>query len=102
MSHTFVSAGSVTVVLQVLDTDGKTATAQHTLNVKGTITLPVKTATMSVTAARTFSATVAGYANNQVNWDVQEVNGGSITSGGVYTAPTTAGTYHIIASSASD
>lgn len=102
VSHTFVSAGSVTVVLQVLDTDGKTATAQHTLNVKGTITLPVKTATMSVTAARTFSATVAGYANNQVNWDVQEVNGGSITSGGVYTAPTTAGTYHIIASSASD
>lgn len=38
----------------------------------------------------TFTATVTHTSNTAVNWSVAPANGGSITSGGVYTAPTAA------------
>jgi Pro-kumamolisin, activation domain/Bacterial Ig-like domain (group 3) len=38
----------------------------------------------------TFTATVTNTSNTAVNWSVTPANGGSITSGGVYTAPTAA------------
>jgi hypothetical protein len=38
----------------------------------------------------TFAATVTNNTNTAVNWSVSPANGGSITSGGVYTAPTIA------------
>ena len=38
----------------------------------------------------TFTATVTHTSNTAVNWSVSPANGGSITSGGVYTAPTAA------------
>ncbi len=47
-----------------------------------------------------FSATVSGLTNTSVNWTVQEGStGGTITPGGVYTAPATPGTYHVVATS---
>jgi WD40 repeat protein len=50
-----------------------------------------------------FSARVSGVANQSVSWNVQEGNsGGSIDSTGLYTAPSAAGTFHVIASSQSD
>lgn len=50
-----------------------------------------------------FSATVSGTSNTNVIWSVQEgTAGGSITSSGVYTAPSTPGTYHIVATSDAD
>jgi hypothetical protein len=42
-----------------------------------------------------FSATVNGSASTAVSWSVVETGGGSITTGGWYTAPTTTGTYHV-------
>lgn len=53
-------------------------------------------------ATTTFSATVFGSANQSVTWSVAETGGGSITSAGVYTAPTTAGTFHVKAVAAAD
>ncbi len=51
----------------------------------------------------TFSATVTGTSNTSVTWSVQEgTAGGTITSAGVYTAPSNAGTYHVAATSAAD
>jgi len=51
----------------------------------------------------TFTATVTGSSNTAVTWSVQEGSaGGTITSGGVYTAPSTAGTYHVVATSQAD
>ena len=48
----------------------------------------------------TFTATVTGALDTAVTWSVQEgAAGGAITSGGVYTAPSAAGTYHVIAAS---
>ena len=43
---------------------------------------------------------VTGAADGSVAWSVQEGStGGSITSAGVYTAPASAGTYHVVATS---
>jgi hypothetical protein len=47
----------------------------------------------------TFSCTVSGTPNATCKWAVVESGGGSITSGGVYTAPGTTGTYHVVAKS---
>jgi hypothetical protein len=50
-----------------------------------------------------FSANVTGGSSSAVNWSVQEgTSGGSITPGGLYVAPTTAGTFHVVATSQAD
>lgn len=53
--------------------------------------------------SQTFIATVTGTTNTAVTWTVQEgTAGGAITAAGVYTPPTTAGTYHVVATSQAD
>ena len=49
-----------------------------------------------------FSALVAGTDNTAVNWSVAPANGGSVTSTGIYTAPSTPGTFQVIATSVED
>jgi hypothetical protein len=49
-----------------------------------------------------FAAKVTGSSNVAVTWSVQESGGGSVTAAGLYTAPGTAGTYHVVATSAAD
>ncbi|HLM48288.1 MAG TPA: hypothetical protein VK458_30775, partial [Myxococcaceae bacterium] len=53
-------------------------------------------------ATQTFTATVTGTSNTAVTWSVVESGGGSISAAGVYTAPATAGTYHVVATSVAD
>ncbi|MBZ4399855.1 glycosyl hydrolase family 18 protein [Myxococcus sp. MISCRS1] len=51
----------------------------------------------------TFVATVTGTTNTQVLWSVREGSaGGAVTQAGVYTAPATPGTYHVVAQSLAD
>ncbi len=67
------------------------------------IVVTITPATGAADACRTatFSATVTGTSNTAVTWSVQEgVAGGTISSTGVYTAPSVAGTYHVVATSA--
>ena len=71
------------------------------------VSVAISPASASVPAngSQTFDATVtkAGIIlQDQVTWSVVEANGGSITSGGVYSAPATAGTYHVKAVSGTD
>ncbi|MGA8891101.1 MAG: hypothetical protein WB493_05995 [Anaeromyxobacteraceae bacterium] len=49
-----------------------------------------------------FAVIVTGIENDNVRWAVQEAGGGTITSGGLYTAPATAGTFHVVATSVVD
>ena len=49
--------------------------------------------------SRQFSATVAGSSNDEVSWSVLEWNGGSISSTGLYSAPTLLGEFHVVATS---
>lgn len=58
--------------------------------------------TVAPGGSQAFTATVTGASNQQVTWSVVETGGGSVTSSGVYTAPATAGTYHVKAASAAD
>ncbi len=61
------------------------------------------TATVPEGGSLSFLATVKGVADTTVTWSVQGgATGGSITSSGVYTAPNTLGTYHVVATSVAD
>jgi hypothetical protein len=44
-----------------------------------------------------FTASVSGSNNQNVVWSITESTGGTITSGGLYTAPASAGIFHILA-----
>lgn len=59
-------------------------------------------ATVVAGTTQPFVAAVTGTANTAVTWSVQEAGGGTISATGVYTAPTTTGTYHIVATSQGD
>jgi hypothetical protein len=61
------------------------------------------TASLLSSGTQTFTASVTGTTNTAVTWAVQEgTPGGTITSGGLYTAPGAAGTYHVVATSVAD
>lgn len=63
---------------------------------KGAPTIKVKPAatTLAPRAQALFSATPA---NTSVTWSVREAAGGTVTAAGVYTAPGSAGVYHVVA-----
>lgn len=91
-------AGSYTVV--VSNSAGSTTSAAATLTVEGLAVVTVSgAATVGTRGAITFTAGVTGPANHAVTWSVQEAAGGSIATNGTYTAPSDAGTYHIVATS---
>lgn len=66
---------------------------------KGSPTIKVKpaTTTLAPSAQALFSATPA---NTSVTWSVREAGGGSVTAAGLYTAPGSAGVYHVVATAA--
>ena len=66
------------------------------------VSVSPSSATLDQGATRQFTATVTGSANTAVTWSVQESGGGAITSAGLYTAPNTAGTFHVVATSQAD
>ncbi len=101
------SAGA-TCHVDVASVESPSATASATVTVSpppaapAAVAVAISPSTGAVDTCRTltFTATVSGAANGSVAWSVQEGSaGGSITSAGVYTAPATAGTYHVVAAS---
>lgn len=61
------------------------------------------TSPVNVRSSVSLTATVTGTTNTGVNWLIREgAAGGAITSSGVYTAPSVAGTYHVVVSSVVD
>ncbi len=60
-------------------------------------------ATTGVNGSVPFTASVTGTADLGVTWSVQEGStGGAVTTSGVYTAPATAGTFHVVVTSHAD
>jgi Family of unknown function (DUF6519) len=93
-------AGSISVTITA--TAGTvTQTGNFTLQV---ISIAISPTTLSLTAnhSQQFTATVTGASDQTVTWSVQEAGGGSVTTSGLYTAPGTTGTFHVIAASAVD
>jgi len=67
----------------------------------GTVTISPQAVSVPEAGLQTFSATVAG--GGEVTWSVEEGSqGGTITSEGVYAAPKTAGTFHVVATNAAN
>jgi len=105
--YTAPAAAATCHVVATSVQDG-TRSASATVTVTGpppVITVAVAPAAVSLDAcaSRTFTATVTGTTNTAVTWTVQEgAAGGTITGGGAYTAPATAGTYHLVATSSAN
>jgi len=70
--------------------------AQVTVSVSG-LSTPLNAGT-----SRTFTASVGNSSNQGVSWSVVEAGGGSITQGGIYTAPAIPGTYTVKATAQAD
>jgi hypothetical protein len=64
-----------------------------------TVFVTPSTSSVFVGGSQNFSASVFGTSNTAVTWSVAEANGGTVSSTGNYTAPATAGTYHVVATS---
>jgi hypothetical protein len=96
--------GSHTVTAtSVADTSAK---ASATLTVE-TISISPGTAVLAPASSEQFTATIPGVSNGSVNWSVDQVSGGNsavgtITAGGLYTAPSQPGSYTITATSAAN
>jgi hypothetical protein len=81
------------------------ATVTVTAPAAGTVAVVLSPSSSAADACQTvaFSATVSGTTNRGVTWSVKEgASGGTITPAGVYTAPSAAGTYHVVAASLAD
>jgi hypothetical protein len=59
-------------------------------------------ATLLTLAQQALRADVSGTSNIQVAWKVVESGGGSVTSGGTYTAPAIVGVFHVTATSVAE
>ena len=58
-----------------------------------------KMTTLSFAGMQDFAAAITEAADERVIWSIREANGGSISDIGLYTAPRTAGVYHVVATS---
>jgi hypothetical protein len=92
-------AGTYHVVASGPAYNNAQSTVPVVVHVKVSVTPHVVTS--SVGQVLQFSAVVSGTSNQNVTWSVQEGSaGGTVDSTGKYTAPTTPGIYHVVATSA--
>lgn len=66
------------------------------------ITVTPVTSALTPSGKQQFTCAVTGSNQTGCTWSVTEAAGGAVTGGGLYTAPTTAGTYHVVATSVAD
>jgi len=100
---TGVATGTATVTVR--DTEsGKQASAPVNVDTGIIVTVDPATWDLLALATKQFSADVANTSDKRVTWSVVEgAAGGTITSGGLYTAPATAGgPYRVKATSVAD
>jgi len=85
----------------------QSATATVVVSPAGVVVVAIsvapQTASVQAGATQQFSATVTGATDTLVAWSIAEGSqGGSISNDGLYTAPATAGTFHVVATSHAD
>jgi hypothetical protein len=103
------TASMQVTVTEVANADtAQTATAQLTVNIisggPGSVTISPTRAALTRAESQQFAATLSGNENPSVIWSVDGVAGGNTTVGtistsGLYTAPSTAGTHTVTATS---
>jgi len=94
------TAGSYTVTATSAADNTKSASAPVTVTAPAvSVAISPTSASLLTGGTQQFTATVTGSSNTAVTWSA---SGGSISSTGLYTAPTTAGTYIVRATSVAD
>ena len=105
LSETEISAtvpeGAETGRIKVLAGDEEAESETDFVVENVSVSIEPQAVTLDQGARQTFTATVEGSDNTEVEWSVQ-AGGGSIDAAGVYTAPAQAGTVTIIATSKAD
>lgn len=101
MKTKYVSTGLLLLLVVLLASCGSNQSTR-TISTNIRVAVTPTTLTLDQGATLQFSATVTGTTNTGVTWSVLEQNGGTITAQGIYTAPTRAGAFHVIATSAAD
>ena len=102
------NAGAFHVVATSAADGSKKATATVNVSAAPNITVSVAPGSASTQAGNTvtFTASVSGTTSGQstaVSWSIQEGSaGGTVNGSGLYTAPSTAGTFHVVATSVAD
>jgi hypothetical protein len=91
-------AGTFYVIARSQANPGASGAAAVTVPMPQVTIAPV-TVTLPPGGTRTFAATVSGLTNTAVNFTIQQSAGGVINSAGLYTAPTAAGFYDVVATS---
>jgi len=97
-----LAIGNFPVVVTNSTPGGGTATSVFTVSstANGMIISP-SAVTVPAGAVQTFAASAPG--GGAVAWSVQEgTTGGAISTSGIYSAPSTTGTYHVVATSSAD
>ncbi|HEY2031711.1 MAG TPA: glycoside hydrolase family 44 protein [Myxococcales bacterium] len=85
------------VLAAAIGCSGKGAPAPGTVS----ISITPSSAVVAAGSQQRFAAAVSGAADTSATWTVDEAAGGTI-AGGIYTAPLTAGAYHVRATSSAD
>lgn len=107
---------SVQVTVTAVANADPTKSANATVTITPVITPPPPTITVTISpttamvaegGTQQFTATVTGTTNTAVTWSVDGVNGGNstvgtVSTGGLYTAPSTAGGHTVTATSVAD
>lgn len=92
------SPGTYTITATSVSDPTKSGTATVTVSTPvPTITISPNTATVRSGESKAFTASTKYITNGEVRWSVQEDDGGTITQDGGYTAPTSTGTFHVVA-----
>jgi hypothetical protein len=93
-------AGSYTVTATSVADNSATGSAKITVVAAPVVTVTPASAAVVEGGKEQFTVSIANPPNGDLSvvWSVQETGGGSIVASGNYTAPATAGTYHVIAS----
>ena len=95
------TAGTYAVKATSAADSTKSATASVTVTTAPTVAVSISpsTATVKTGATQQFAATVTGTSNTGVTWSA---SGGTISSSGLYTAPSSSGNYTVQATSTAD
>lgn len=93
-THVYSSAGTFTVTLTVDDGRTVTATSSATASIAPPppsvlVSVAPPTATLYANGTQSFTATVQNASNQSVTWTITPAGVGTISSNGLYTAPTT-------------
>jgi hypothetical protein len=89
--------------IMATSTADPTKSATALVTIQAPVAVSPQSATISINTTQLYTATVRATSSTSVTWSVLEgAAGGTIDATGLYTAPASQGTYHVVAASTAD